>query len=257
MSLNPDLESVWIEYRKTKSSALRNQLILNYAYLVKFVINRLWGTYQHRAQIEDMFNQGVIGLIDAIERYDYTKGVKFDTYAYYRIRGEIIDQFRRDDWIPKNVRIQSKKLQEAIVSLEYNKGRTPEDIEISDFLSISIDEYYKIESQIHVASIVSIEELIYDSSNMQQEIVDSGSTPEKSLFESEIKRLLANAIDDMPEKEKLVLSLYYFDEMNIKEIGLILGVSDSRVSQIHTKALGRLKSKLTRHKDLLLLKDEK
>jgi len=247
---NKETESLWFEYSKKKDLDLRNQIILKYIYLVKHVVNRMWGTYSHRNQADEMMSWGVLGLIDAIDRFDLTRGVKFETYAYFRIRGEIIDQIRKNDWIPKNVRMQSKRIEETIMQLEDRLARHPSAQEIADHLSIPLEDYFKILSQVHSSTIVSLEEQIADSLTGLNSVSDKGKTPEQIIYDKEVKRILTSAIEEIPEKEKQVLSLYYFEQLNLKEIGVVLGVSESRISQIHTKALMRLKNKLVRHKDL-------
>jgi len=245
-----EIDTLWLEYGKSKNIEVRNQIILKYIYLVKFVVNRLWSSYSHRNQADEMMSSGVFGLIDAIDRFDIKRGVKFETYAYLRIRGEIIDQFRKNDWIPKNVRTQAKIIEESMCLLEEKLGRHPSDQEIADKLSISVEDYFKVMAQIHSSTVVSFEEQVANTSAGLFAIMDKGKTPDQMVCDEEVKTILISAIKDIPENEKQVLNLYYFDQLNLKEIGIVLGVSESRVSQIHTKALMRLKNKLTRHKDL-------
>ncbi len=247
--INKESEILWIDYGKTKDVNLRNQIIMKYVYLVKHVVNRMWGSYSHIKQMEDLVSYGVIGLIDAIERYDISRGVKFETYAYFRIRGEIIDQIRKSDWIPKNVRMQGKKIEQAMAFLEGKIGRQPSEQEVANHLSIRIEDLQKFLGQCHSLSLISLEEQLLDATSGSALVADKGESPERLAVDNEMKEVLANAIETLTEKEKMVVSLYYFEEMNLKEIGSVLGVSESRVSQIHTKALFRMKNRLMRHKD--------
>jgi len=249
--INKESDYLWIEYNKNKDINIRNQIILRYIYLVKHVVNRMWGSYSHLKQTEDLISCGVLGLIDAIDRYDLSRGVKFETYAYFRIRGEIIDQLRKNDWIPKNIRTQAKNIEETISFLESKLGRQPNDQEMADHMSITIEDFHRILGQLHSFSVVSLDEQLSDATPPSVLVADKAKTPERMAGINEIKTLLTFAIDSLPEKEKIVVSLYYFDEMNLKEIGKVLGVSESRVSQIHTKALLRMKNKLARHKELV------
>jgi len=244
MLINRDLEVLWREYIKTKNVDLRNQLIELHIYLVKHVVNRMWGSYSHLKRKEDLISCGVIGLIDAIDRFDLSRGVKFETYAYFRIRGEIIDQLRKEDWIPKNVRNQVKVIESALVHLENKFGRTPTEEEIAKHTDLSLENVRKYLGQYHSLTMISLDEQLQESS-LGSLLADNKSiSPEEFACQNELKNELAKVINSLAENEKVVVSLYYFEEMNLKEIGAVLGVSESRVSQIHTKALMRIKNKL-------------
>jgi RNA polymerase sigma factor for flagellar operon FliA len=247
--INKESENLWIDYYKTRDLSVRNQIILKYVYLVKHVVNKMWGSYSHLKQMEDLVSCGVLGLIDAIERYDLSRGVKFETYAYFRIRGEIIDQIRKSDWIPKNVRMQSKKIEQTMAFLEDKLGRQPSEQEIADHMLIKIEDLKKFLGQCHSLSVVSLDEHVLDATYGSALLADKAEAPERLANDNEMKEVLTNAIETLTDKEKMVVSLYYFEEMNLKEIGVVLGVSESRVSQIHTKALLRMKNRLMRHKE--------
>lgn len=247
--ISKESENIWIDYYRTRDVNVRNEIILKYVYLVKHVVNRMWGSYSHLKQMEDMVSCGVIGLIDAIDRYDLSRGVKFETYAYFRIRGEIIDQIRKADWIPKNIRMQVKKIEQTMALLEEKMGRQPSEQEIADHMSIRIEDVYKFMGQCHLLSVVSLDEHLLDATSSSALVADRTESPERLAGDNEMREVLASAIETLPEKEKIVVSLYYFEEMNLKEIGSVLGVSESRVSQIHTKALLRMKNRLVRHKE--------
>ena len=247
--INEESENLWIDYCKTRDINVRNQIILKYVYLVKHVVNRMWGSYSHLKQMEDLVSCGVIGLMDAIERYDLARGVKFETYAYFRIRGEIIDQIRKSDWVPKSIRMQAKKIEQTMILLEDKLGKQPSDQEIADHMSIRIEDIQKIMGQSHSLSVVSLDEHLLDSTSSSALVADKTESPERLAADNEMREVLSKAIETLTDKEKIVLSLYYFEELNLKEIGAVLGVSESRVSQIHTKALLRMKNKLVRHKE--------
>lgn len=253
--INKETENLWNEYCKTRDVDLRNQIILKYVYLVKHVVNRMWGIYSYRKQMEDMISCGVLGLIDAIDRYDPSRGVKFETYAYFRIRGEIIDQIRKSDWIPKNIRLQTKKIEQTMAILEDKLGRQPSEQEIADRLCIKLEDFHRILGQIHTYTVISLDEHLSDAVSTSVLLADTTESPERSAGNNEMKEVLTKAIETLPEKEKTVVSLYYFEEMNLKEIGAVLGVSESRISQIHTKALMRMKNRLARHKEIFFEED--
>jgi RNA polymerase sigma factor for flagellar operon FliA len=239
-----DLTNLWEEYSRTKASAIREELILTYTYLVKFVAGRLYASYGNNVEFDDLVSYGIFGLIDAIDKFDIARGVKFDTYAQLRIRGAIIDQLREMDWLPRSVRQKSKDLEKAYFELENKLGRPATDEEMAESYGMSLQDFQKKVQNIATYSIVSLDDLLEQKreviGNEKENVME---TPESVIESTEIKGILVDAIANLPEKEKKVVSLYYYDELTYKEIGKLLSISESRVSQLHTKAIIRLKNK--------------
>lgn len=238
--------NLWEEYARTKSSKIREQLIIEYAGLVKIVAGRLGMYLGYTVEFDDLVGYGVFGLIDAIDKYELTKGVKFETYASLRIRGAILDQIRKMDWIPRTIRQKQKKLESAMQVLEKRLGRTPNNDELAEELEMSVEELEMLVNQTSLTNVVSLDEYLEQGREVR---VEAGNTqrfeqPEQVMERQEMKRILAEAIDTLTEKEQRVIALYYFEELTLKEISKILEVSESRVSQLHTKALKKMKSRL-------------
>lgn len=236
-----ELADLWRKYKIDKDLETRNKIIVHYGMLVKLVVNRLGIKYKDYIDDDDLISYGVLGLMDAVEKYDITRGVKFETYASLRIRGAIIDQIRKQDWIPRNLRKKSKQIEEALFVLENQLGRPPKEEELAEYLSMSSNELYKAMHQLHISAILSFEEQVVESGRRVELPDKDQKTPEEHVLMGELKELLAKAIDSLKEKEQKIVSLYYFDELTFKEIGLVLGISESRVSQLHTRALMKLK----------------
>jgi RNA polymerase sigma factor FliA len=242
---------LWQEFARTKSKGSRDRLILTYAPLVKYVAGRLGSGLPAHVDEGDLVSYGLLGLINAIERYDPGRDIKFETYAITRIRGAIIDELRAMDWVPRSVRSRAREIERAIAQLEAKLGRAPTDEEISAKVGISTDELDESLTDISRSSINSLDELwsVSDAGD-QVSLIDTledptGEQPAEALDESETRELLADAIARLPEREKLVVTLYYYEELTLREIGEVLGVTESRVSQLHTKAVLRLKSRLS------------
>nr|PZN10832.1 MAG: FliA/WhiG family RNA polymerase sigma factor [Caldicoprobacter oshimai] len=248
-----DLRNLWTDYKKHNKIESRNELILKYSYLVKRVVSRLIHTNLSNPSLdmEDLLSYGILGLIDAIEKYDPTRNVKFETYATFRIKGAIIDQLRKQDWVPRSLRTKTKQLSEAIHAVEKELGRSASDQEIAQTLGVSVEELRRTMVEVHSFAVVSLEEQLYEVANSLTVSSQYGD-PEHAVQVNELKRYLAKAIDELPERERMVISLYYFEELTLKEIGMVLGISESRVSQLHTRALLKLKNKLSRLKNDLL-----
>jgi len=235
------------EYKETKSKAAKDDLVLKYAPLVKYVAGRLHVHLGGNVEYDDLVSYGILGLIDAIEKFDYLKGVKFETYASLRIKGAIIDSIRKVDWVPRSVRQKSKQLDQAYEELSNSLLREPTEKEIADKLGIEESEAANLMSNHSALSLVyldSITEAGGETANLLKEPEDSSKNPEASYMQQEVSKSLADAIDKLTEKEKSVVTLYYFEELTLKEIGKVLGVSESRVSQLHSKAVLKLRSKL-------------
>ncbi len=239
-----EINNLWESYSRSKDQKIREQLITNYIYLVKYVAGRLFASYGSNVEFDDLMSYGVFGLIDAIDKFDYSRGIKFDTYAQLRIRGAIIDQLREIDWLPRSVRQKAKELERAYTELENELGRSASDEEIADKLGVSLDDFQKKIQNVSTFTIVSLDDLLEQKREQFVE-PDSGTEgPEGAIESIELKNILIDTINSLPEKEKTIITLYYYEELTYKEIGKVLGISESRVSQLHTKAIIRLKSKV-------------
>lgn len=237
---------LWEQYSTKRTQAVREQLIIEYAPLVKLVAGRLSMYLGYTVEFDDLVGYGIFGLIDAIDKFDYGKGIKFETYASLRIRGAILDQIRKMDWIPRSLRQKQKKLESVAMELELTLGRAPTEEEMAEALEITVDEYYVWEGQTKITGVASLEDFLEQGS----EVKASGTRravaeqPEQAMEEQEVKRILVEALQKLTEKERKVVQLYYYEELTLKEISEVLEVSESRVSQLHTKALQKLKEKL-------------
>ncbi len=245
-----ETRTLWREYRRTRDERIRQRLILTYAPLVKYVAGRLGSGLPAHVDDEDLVSYGLLGLIGAIERYEPDRDIKFETYAISRIKGAIIDELRAMDWVPRSVRSRARDIERAIGELEARLGRAPTDEEISRKLGISEDELDESLAEISRTSIAALDELWTVSSGGDQvALIDTiedahGPSPESALAQTELKEMVAESIARLPEREKLVVTLYYYEELTLREIGEVLGVTESRVSQLHTKAILRLKARL-------------
>jgi RNA polymerase sigma factor for flagellar operon FliA len=245
-----DTRSIWLEYRRTNDKVLRDRLIVMYSPLVKYVAGRLGSGLPAHVDEGDLVSYGLLGLIGAIERFDLDRDIKFETYAIARIRGAIIDELRALDWVPRSVRSRAREIERAIAGLEANLGRAPTDEEISAKVGITVDELEDSLTDIARSSIAALDELWSVSGEGDQvSLLDTLEDPEsirpaEALDETELREILGDAIARLPEREKLVITLYYYEELTLREIGEVLGVTESRISQLHTKAILRLKARL-------------
>jgi RNA polymerase sigma factor FliA len=245
-----EIRAVWIEYRKSGEKTLRDRLIVTYAPLVKYVAGRLGSGLPAHVEEADLVSYGLLGLIGAIERYEPDRDIKFETYAMSRIRGAILDELRSLDWVPRSVRSRAREIERAITALEAKLGRAPTDEEIAGKVGISTDELEESLADIARSSIGALDELWTVSGDGNQvSLLDTLEDPESirpadALDETELRETLADAIARLPEREKVVITLYYYEELTLREIGEVLGVTESRISQLHTKAVLRLKSRL-------------
>lgn len=241
-------KKLWEEYAKAQSPELREKIILEYAPLVKVVAGRLSMYLGYNVEYEDLVSYGIFGLIDAIDKFDCMKDVKFETYASLRIRGAILDQIRKMDWIPRTIRQKQKKIDSVIREIEARSGRNATDEEIAEGLGISGDEYVEWQSQMKITNVVSLNEFLEQGSEVSNEASHTKSaqfdSPEEVVERDELKRILAEALELLTEKERKVIVLYYYEELTLKEISSILEVSESRISQLHTRALQKMKAKL-------------
>jgi len=243
-------DELWGKYRKTHDMKIREAFIKQYAPLVKYVAGKVAVGMPHNVEFDDLVQFGVFGLLDAIDKFDPEKNVKFKTYAVTRIRGAIFDELRSIDWVPRSVRQKTREVEDTIGSLEARLGRTATDQEIAGALGISEEEYLKTLQKISGTSMLSINEVWYSGDdNDRVSIGDSiespaSLNPEVIAERDEIRRVIVEAINELPDKEKKILVLYYFEDLTLKEIGQVLEVTESRVSQLHTKAIMRLRFKL-------------
>ena len=253
------IDKVWEAYIKTRNPELRDELILAYVPLVKYVAGRVGMGLPSNVDFDDLVSFGFFGLVDAVEKFDPARGVKFETYAVNRIRGAVIDGLRSIDWVPRSVRQKAKELENTIASLEAKLGRPATDAEVSEALNLSLEEYHELLSQVKGITLASLDEVWTGDPEEEgkirfgQMIENTASEDPSALVEEvEVKRLLAEAIDQLPERERLVVSLYYYEGLTLKEIGQVIGVSESRISQIHTKAIVRLRGRLRRLRESLV-----
>ena len=243
-------KKIWDDYNRNKSEAAREKLILEYIPLVKVVAGRLSMYLGYTVDYEDLCSYGVFGLIDAIDKFDKEKDVKFETYASLRIRGAILDQIRKLDWIPRTVRQRQRQLDTAMRELENELGRPASDEEIAKRVGISEDELTDWQNQCKVSNFVSLNEYLETGADISNESAGASrhfDSPENSFLKDELKEKLIEALDVLTEKEKNVVVLYYYEELTLKEISNVLEVSESRVSQLHTKALNKMKGILGKY----------
>ncbi len=239
-------EKLWETYQKNPSPEIREQIILGYAPLVKIVAGRLSMYLGYNVEYDDLVGYGIFGLIDAIDKFNAQKDVKFETYASLRIRGSILDQIRKMDWIPRTVRQKQKKLDEAIKRIEMKTGKNATDEELAAEVGITADELLIWQSQLKITNVVSLNEFVEQGS---EPIMDAKGNshfiqPEDKIEENELKEVLKDTLETLTEKERKVIEFYYYEELTLKEISKILGVSESRISQLHTKALAKMRKRM-------------
>ena len=244
-------DELWLEFKKTKSPQLRDKFIRQYMPLVKYVAGKVSVGMPGSVDFDDLVGYGQFGLLDAINKFDPEKNVKFKTYAVTRIRGAIFDELRTLDWVPRSVRQKSREIEDTIVELESKLGRPASDSEVAGAMGISEDEYHQTILKVSGTSVLSLNDVWYSGEESEHvsigDCIESPASlnPDVIVEREEIRRVIIEAINELPEKEKMVLVLYYHEDMTFKEIGQVLEVSESRVSQLHTKANLRLRAKLT------------
>ena len=245
-------QMLWDSYKKKRTPAVREQLIIEYAPLVKVVAGKLSMYLGNNVEYDDLVSFGVFGLIDAIDKFDLQKDVKFETYASVRIRGSILDQIRKMDWIPRTVRQKQRKIEEATKQVEARTGGAATDMEIADELGISEEEYLSWQGQLKITNVVSLNEFMEQGNEpvMDARRNSHFAQPEEIIAKDELKKMLGEALALLTEKENKVILMYYYEDMTLKEISKVLAVSESRVSQLHTKALAKMKRKMGRYMDV-------
>lgn len=244
---------LWQRHLESGDTAARQALVEHYVRLVKYVAGRMAIGLPHYVEYNDLVSAGLLGLIQAIDNFDHLRGIKFETYAIPRIRGAILDELRSQDWFPRSLRRKAKQLEQAYASLEVRLGRPATDDEVARELKINVAEFDTLVGEVAVATILSLDaDGTTDEGDQQSSLAEYLPDPrsdevERTLAEQEMRALIGQRLEELPEKEQLVLVLYYYEELTLKEIGEILDVTESRVCQIHTKAILRLKGKIARH----------
>ena len=234
----------------------RNAMIEEHLSLVRYIASRIAGRLPNHIELDDLANDGVIGLIDAIDKFDTSRKIKFKTYAEFRIKGAILDELRALDWVPRSTRQKASRIEKAFSHLEQQLGRSPSDHEVVEHMGISFDAYHQMLGESRGISLVSLDELHSDSDeanerNLLEFLTDPEAVdPAEVMNLDQVYQIVAESIDLLPEKERLVISLYYYDELTMREIGQILEITESRVSQVHTKAILRLRGRLTKTVEL-------
>lgn len=246
-----DADALWAEYKDSHSPEAREKVILHYAPLVKYVAGRVSTGLPPSVEFGDLVSYGVFGLLDAIEKFDPERNIKFETYAIARIKGAIIDELRAEDWVPRSVRFKAREIERAYVALEGELRRIPTDDEVADKLGVSVEEYLNLLSKMTLISLVALDELWTVSGDRPDkislaDIVEDVKVkdPSKSFELEEMKDIIADAINHLPERERIVVTLYYYEGLTMREIGDVLTVTESRVCQMHTKAILRLRARL-------------
>ena len=228
----------------------REEVIIQYSPMIKYVANRIAMRLPPHIEVDDLISVGVLGLMDAITKYDSSRGAKFKTYAEFRVRGAILDELRSMDWVPRSIRQKASKVDKVVQGLQAKLRRTPEDEEVAKEMGLSLDQFHETLNETKSIPIFSLEDLgIAKESGDQQSLLDclagkADADPQTQIRLVELKEIIAKAIDALPEKERLMVSLYYYEELTMKEIGAVLDITESRVSQIHSKAVYRLRTKL-------------
>lgn len=245
------VSEIWCEYKETGSRDARERLILHYSPLVKFVAGRVAAGLPQNIEQSDLVSYGIFGLIDAIDKFDPDRGYKFETYAISRIKGAIIDELRSIDWVPRSIRAKARAIERAYSKLENELRRTPDDREVAGELGMNEEELAGVMSQISFVGLVALDELLSagnsersGAATVGDTVADMANDPVAAFESEEMRHVLADAINRMPDRERLVLTLYYYEGLTLAEIGGVLGVTESRVCQIHTKAIFQLRGRL-------------
>jgi RNA polymerase sigma factor for flagellar operon FliA len=244
------ISKLWADYKDTGSRSARDRLIVHYSPLVKYVAGRVSAGLPQNIEQADLVSYGIFGLIDAIDKFDTDRNIKFETYAIARIKGAIIDELRAIDWVPRSVRAKARAVEKAYATLEASLHRTPTDAEVAEQMQISVNDLQTIFNQVSFVGLVALDEMLSggergESSTLGETLPDKGVGPVAAFEVEEMKQILASAINRLGDREKIVLTLYYYEGLTLAEIGEVLGVTESRVCQIHTKAVLQLRSKLS------------
>lgn len=241
---------IWKSYQKNKDVQTRNLIMIEYLYLVKILASRILSTCKQSSDYDDIISCGSIALLHAIEKYDYTRDIKFETFASIGIRGAMIDYLRKQDWVPRSLRKSMKDIDAAYAELQNTFGKAPTDDEMAKKLEITVDEYHEILGKTYASNVLSLEELIADNTTSDSMIVPSNSDVENQIETKELSEVLARAIEALSEKERIIISLYYYEGLKSKQVASVLEVSESRISQLHAKALMKLKFNIQKYMDM-------
>lgn len=242
-----EINTWWLEYQKNRQPDIREKIIETYLPLVKVVGGRMAISLPSHVDRDDLISNGFFGLLDAIERFDLARGIKFETYAVTRIRGAILDAIRAQDWVPATVRQKARQYEQTVAKLEASLGRSASDAEVAGALGVKLEDMHTLLSQLNATTVIPLEEFA-KAETMPAQLLN----PTKHIEAEEVKETLAKSIAKLPEKEKLVVSLYYYEELTLKEISHIMNLTEARISQLHTKAIFRLRGALSRLKASLL-----
>lgn len=254
-----DVIRLWNEYKAENSPHVREELIVHYAPLVKYVAGRVSIGLPSTVDMDDLTGYGIFGLMDAVEKFEPDRGIKFETYAIARIRGAMIDGLRANDWVPRSVRQKARTLERTVSDLEARLGRSATDQEIRRQLNLSVDEYAALLSDVKGTSLVSLDDLLIRDGDddaplrLGHMIKDPNvGEPGAAIETEEVEQFLTEVVDALPDRERDIITMYYYEGLTLKEIGLVLGVSESRVSQLHSRSIARLRGRLARHRDSLV-----
>lgn len=244
-----DEKQLWVEYKRSGNLKIREQLVVKYIPLVKYVVGKMITNLPRNVEYEDLVEYGIIGLLDAVEKYDLNKDITFKTYAVTRVRGSIYDELRSQDWVPRSVRKMVKDVEKAYITLETELKRVPTEEEVANYLDLPLKKLEEIYAKADLGNMSSLDDIVYegnDSTTTVANVVEDKKviSPQANLEREELRKALIERLEELNENERLVITLYYYEKLTLKEIGKVLEISESRVSQIHSKAILKLRSKL-------------
>ena len=257
-----DERQLWIEYKRSGNLKIREELVLKYIPLVKYVVGKMIVNLPKNVEYDDLVEYGIIGLLDAVEKFDLNKEITFKTYAVTRVRGSIYDELRAQDWVPRSVRKLVKEIERAYVELETKFKRMPSEEEVANFLDIPVKKMEEIYAKVDAGNVSSLDDTVYDGNDSTTTLANTVEdkkveNPQVELEKNELRAALIERLEELNEKERMVITLYYYEKLTLKEIGQVLEISESRVSQIHSKAIFKLKSKLiAKFGDYELIKED-
>lgn len=254
------VEGLWKEFEKKRSPSTREQLILAYIGLVKYTAGRIAIGLPSYVEVDDLFGAGLLGLMQALDKFEPERNIKFETYAIPRIRGAMLDEMRTQDWFPRSMRKKAKVLERAYSDVESQLGRSATDKEIAEFLKIPLMDYYDLVDEVCLTTLISLDKEITSCNEGLYAVLtedfqwNASPDPSQALEDKELKSIVKETVETLPEKERIVLTLYYYEELTLKEIGEVLGISESRVCQVHTKAVMRLRGRIVQYTKAVSIK---